>query len=314
MAECAPVPRHRLTVHGKLKYGVILTGLIMVVEVIGGLMSNSLALLSDAGHVFTDVIALSLSWYAVRQLERPSSVRMTFGYHRVGVIVAVVNTVSIFAIAAVIFYEAYRRWQEPPEVNSLLMSAVAVVGLAVNIFVAYWLHGEHPENINVRSAFWHVCGDALASVGVIVGGIIIMFTGWFVVDPILSALIGVTIALGAWRVFKEGMRVLLEAAPQQVNVAGMIDALTHIYGVREVHDVHVWSISPQIHAMSCHVLIDDLLTSQAGDIRQKVEDVLKSFHIEHSTLQMECEACGANDVFCKLVVGPAEKEHEHEHH
>ncbi len=293
----------------KLRFGIMLSGFILVAEVAGGLLSNSLALLSDAGHVFADVIALSLSWYGVRQAERPSSVRMTFGYHRVGVIIAVVNVISIFAISAVVFYEAYRRLQQPPEVNSLLMLSVAIVGLGVNLFVAFWLRREQQGNINVRSAFWHAFGDALASIGVIIGGIIMLLTGWFWVDPIISVLIGFIIALAAWRILKEGLRVLLEATPQQVDITEMVNTLNQMPEVKDVHDIHVWSISPELHAMSCHVLIDDLPTSQTAGIRQKIEDVLRQqFHIEHTALQMECPQCDSNDIFCCLTSEPEKEE------
>ncbi len=291
-----------LPVGSKLKFGIMLTGFILVIEVVGGILSNSLALLSDAGHVFADIIALSLSWYGVRQAERPPSKRMTFGYHRVGVIIALVNAISIFAIAGIVFYAAYRRWQQPPEVNSLLMLAVAVVGLSVNIFVAFWLRKEQQGNLNVRSAFWHALGDALASVGVIIGGVIILLTGWLLVDPIISVFIGIIIALAAWRILKEGLRVLLEASPHHIDVTKMVNTLNQLPGVKDVHDVHVWSISPEIHAMSCHVLTDDLLTSQAADIRQGMEEVLRQqFDIKHTVVQMECQECSDNDIFCKLT-------------
>jgi len=299
---------HAQPIGNKLKFGIILTGFILVAEVAGGLISNSLALLSDAGHVFADIVALSLSWYGVRQAERPPSARMTFGYHRVGVIVAIVNAVSIFAIAAFILYEAYQRFQQPPEVNSLLMLLVAIVGLAVNSFVAFWLRREQQGNLNVRSAFWHALGDALASIGIIIGGIIMLFTGWFLVDPIISVLIGFVIILAAWRILREGFRVLLEAAPGHVDITEMVKALNRLPGVKDVHDVHVWSISPELHAMSCHVLIDDLSTTQAAGIRQKIEDVLRErFHIRHTTLQMECQQCDANDILCTLTYGQGHK-------
>ena len=287
------------------------TSFILVAEVVGGLLSNSLALLSDAGHVFADIIALSLSWYGVRQAERPASGRMTFGYHRVGVIIAVFNAISIFAIAAVVFYAAYRRLQQPPEVNSLLMLSVALVGLSVNLFVAFWLRRERQGNLNVRSAFWHVLGDALASVGVIIGGVIMLLSGWFWVDPIISMFIGFIIVLAAWRILKEGLSVLLEATPKQVNITEMVNALNRMPGVKDVHDIHVWSISPELHAMSCHVLIDDLSTSQATGIRQKIEGVLRQqFHIEHTALQMECQQCSSNDILCTLTFGPEAEETE----
>lgn len=298
-----------LPVANKLKFGIVLTSFILVIEVVGGLLSNSLALLSDAGHVFADVIALSLSWYGVKQAERPASGGMTFGYHRVGVIIAVVNAIAIFAIALVVFYAAYLRLQQPPEVNSLLMLSVAIVGLGVNLFVAFWLRKEQRSNLNVRSAYWHVLGDALASVGVIIGGVIMLLSGWFWVDPIISVFIGLIITLAAWRIFKEGLSVLLEATPKQVNITEMVNALSRMPGVKDVHDIHVWSISPELHAMSCHVLIDDLPTSQAAGIRQKIEAVLRQqFHIEHTALQMECQLCSPNDILCTLTFGPEAEE------
>lgn len=302
------------SVHRKLKIGILLTGLIFVVEVIGGLASNSLALLADAGHVLADVLAMALTWYGIRQMERPSSYLMTFGYHRVGVLVAIVNTISIFGIAFFVFFEAYHRWQDPPEVNSLLMSTVAVVGLAVNVLVAYWLHNEPRDNINVRSAFWHVMGDALASVAVIAGGILMAVTGLFIIDPILSVLIGFTIAFSAWKIFREGLKVLLEATPHQVDVNGMIEAMKGTEGVRDVHDVHAWSISPELHAMSAHVVIDDLLVSQGALIRQQIEEVLRErFHIDHSAIQMESAQCEASDVFCRLTPNGTKEEDHHGH-
>ena len=300
---------HAQPLGNKLKLGIVLTGFILVAEVVGGLLSNSLALLSDAGHVFVDIAALSLSWYGVRQAERPSSNRMTFGYHRIGVVVAIINAVSIFAIVAAILYQAYRRLQQPPEVNSLLMLSVAIVGLAVNAFVAFWLRREQQSNLNVRSAFWHALGDALASVGVIIGGIIMLFTGWFLVDPIISVLISCAITLAAWRILKEGFQVLLEATPQNIDIIELVNSLNRVPGVKEVHDVHVWSISPELHAMSCHVLIDDLSTSQAASIRGKIEDMVRQqFRIRHTALQMECQQCSPNDIFCSLTPEPGDKE------
>ena len=197
----------------KLKYSIFISVVILVAEVIGGLLSNSLALLSDAGHVLADIIALSLSWYGVRQAEKLSNSRMTFGYHRIGVIVAIVNAVTIFVIAAIILYEAYRRFQSPPEVKSGLMLGVAVVGLLANLLVTYWLSREQKGNINVRSAFWHAMGDALASVGVIAGGVIMLITGQRLVDPIVSVVISLIIIFAAWSIFREGFRVILEATP-----------------------------------------------------------------------------------------------------
>ncbi|MDD5038063.1 MAG: cation diffusion facilitator family transporter [Dehalococcoidales bacterium] len=299
------------TIASKLRFAIILSTIILVAEVAGGLLSRSLALLSDAGHVLTDVIALSLSWYGVRQAERPASSRMTFGYHRVGVMIAIINALAIFIIAGVIFYEAYQRFQQPPEINSVLMLSVAVVGLGVNLFVAFWLHKEQRANLNVRSVFWHVLSDTLASVGVIIGGGIMLFTQWFWLDPVISAFIGLVILWAAWLIFKEGLSIILEATPYQVDVEAMVHALTQIPGVKEVHDIHVWSITSELHAMSGHVLIDDILISQAVTIRQKIEDLLRQqFYIGHTAIQMECQECGCGDIFCRLDLGTSSDENK----
>jgi cobalt-zinc-cadmium efflux system protein len=292
---------HTISTGNKLKYSIILSLTILAAELIGGLLSHSLALLSDAGHVFADVVALTLSWYGVRQAERPSNSRMTFGYHRIGVIVAIANAVTIFIIAAVILYEAYNRFQQPLEVNSRLMIIVAAVGLAANVFVTGWLRREQKSNINVRSAFWHAASDALASLGVIAGAVIIMLTGKFRVDPLISVLISIVILFAAWSIFREGLRVILEATPSDVNVTAMIGSLKKIPGVKGIHDVHVWSISPELRAMNGHVLIEDIATSAAAEIRANIEKVLREqYHIEHTTLQMECRKCKSGELFCNM--------------
>ena len=285
----------------KLGYGIAITAVVLAIEVAGGILSNSLALLSDAGHVFTDGVALLLRWYAVRQAERPSSSRMTFGYHRVGVIIAIVNSVSIVVIAGVILYEAYQRFFERPEINGGMMLAVAVVGLAANIFVASWLHREQGRSINIKSAFWHALGDALASVGVIAGAIIIMLTKLFWVDAVVSVLISLIILFAAWGIFREGLRILLEAVPADIRVSEVVKALKVIPEVRDVHDLHVWSISSNLNAMSSHVVIDDCSVSQAENIRRRIEETLREkFGIGHTTVQFECNQCAENGLFCKM--------------
>jgi cobalt-zinc-cadmium efflux system protein len=226
---------------------------------------------------------------------------MTFGYHRIGVVVAIVNAATIFLIAAIILYEAYNRFQQPPEVESTLMTIVAVIGLAVNVFVTLWLRRERKSNINVRSAFLHTMGDALASVGVIVGGIIIWLTGKMWVDPLVSVLISLIIIYSAWSILREGLRVILESTPKDVNVIEMIGILKQIPGVQDVHDVHVWSITPELRAMNGHVLIEDISTSGAEDIRAKIEKVVKErYRIGHTTFQMECQKCQSSEAFCNL--------------
>jgi cobalt-zinc-cadmium efflux system protein len=279
----------------------LLSIVILIAEVIGGLVSNSLALLSDAGHVFSDIVALGLSWYGVRQAQRPSDHRMTFGYHRIGVIVAIVNAITIVIIAVIILYEAYNRFQQPPEVKSILMMSIAFVGLAANLLVTWWLRKDQHNNINVRSAFWHALGDALASIAVIVGGLIILITGQFWVDPLISVLIALIIVFAASNILKEGLRVILEATPKNIDVLAMIEVLKRIPGVKDVHDVHVWSITSEIHAMNGHVMVEDISIKQSGELRSSIAKIAREqFHIEHITLQVECEKCDSKEVFCNL--------------
>ncbi len=285
----------------KLLYGIILSLTILIVEVIGGLLSNSLALLSDAGHVLTDVFALGLSWYGVRQAIRPANHRMTFGYHRVGVIIAILNALSIFAIAGFILFEAYNRFQRVEVVDSPVMMGIALIGLAANGIVVFWLRGERKGNINLRSAMWHALGDALASVGVIVGGLMIWLTGLYWIDPLVSVIISLIILASAWSILREGVHVILEATPKDVDVRAMISTIKQIKGVEDIHDVHVWSISSDLRAMNGHILIDDISTSQAARIREEIEKVvLEKYQIIHTTLQLESTACDASDMFCDL--------------
>ena len=290
-------------VAGKLSLGILLSAVILVAEVVGGIASHSLALLADAGHVAADVIALTLSWYGIRQAQRPPTGRMTFGFHRIGVLVAIVNAVSILAIAIFILYEAVRRFQSPAAVNTGLMTIVAVVGLAVNVFVALRLRTESHGNLNVRSAFWHAAGDALASVGVIAGGIIIALTGLNISDPIVSVIIAVIIVAAAWDIFRDGLHVLLEAAPGHLSTGAVSHSIARLPGVEEVHDIHVWSITPAIHAMSAHVLVKGPDVKRLDTVRQTIEDMLKkNYDITHTTLQMECQGCGAGEPECQLCV------------
>ena len=294
----------------KLKYGIIITAVILILEVAGGLLSNSLALLSDAGHVFADGIALTLSWYGVRQAARPSSSRMTFGYHRVGVIIAIVNAVSILAIAGIILFEAYQRFYQQPEINSVMMLVIAVVGLAANIFVASWLHREQGESLNIKSAFWHAIGDALASAGVIAGAIIIMLTRLYWVDAAVSVLISVIIIFAAWGIFREGTRILLEAVPGGINVNEVLTAMKSIPAIKDVHDLHVWSISSNLHSLSCHVVVDDCSISQAESMRQQIEEMVRGkFGIGHTTIQTECTQCSNGDLFCTMTANGNSHDH-----
>ena len=285
----------------KLKYGIAIVCVILVLEVVGGILSNSLALLSDAGHVLADGIALLLSWFGVRQAERPPSGYMTFGYHRVGVIIAIINAVSILVIASVILYEAYQRFFAQPEINSTMMLAVAAIGLGANIFMAMWLRKDQEQNINIRSAFWHVTGDALASVAVIVGALVIMFTKLYWIDVVLSVLICIIILFSVFAIFREGFRIILEGVPRDISVAAVVSAIKILPEIRDVHDIHIWSISSNIRALTCHVMVDDIYLSEAEGIRKKIENLLSDqFTIGHTTVQIEHGRCGNGDLLCKM--------------
>lgn len=303
---------HAKVVLRRLRLAIIISGGVLVAEALGGVLSNSLALLSDAGHVFTDFLALSIAWFAAKQAEKPPQAGMTFGYHRWGIMAAVVNGLSLVGISGVIFYEAYRRWQEPPQVNGPLMLSVAVVGLIANIVVVSQLRHEAKENLNVKGAFWHAFGDALSSVGVIVAGVIIWVTGRYFVDPLVSAVVAIIILAGAWRLLKESINVLLEATPGHLKTEVVAQELTRVPGVKEIHDLHIWSVGPGFHALSCHVWVDDQALSQGTHILDDVREVLaEKYHITHTTLQLECLDCEGG-LYCSYVA-PAEEEHPHRH-
>jgi len=279
---------------------IALTATILLAEAIGGWLTNSLALLSDAGHMFTDLLALGLSFQALRLVERPPTANRTFGFHRAEILAALVNGVTLIVIALVIFYEAYRRLVSPPEVKGLGMLAIAVIGLVANLGGVVLLRGAG-ENLNIRGALLHVLGDAISSVGVIVGGLIILTTGWYLVDPIISIAIGLIIIWGAVRLVNESVNILMEAVPKSLDAAAVVAAMRRVPGVQDVHDMHIWCLTPQLCNLSCHILIDDMATSRSNEILTQVRRLLaEQFHIQHTTIQFECERCGPEDAVCSL--------------
>jgi cobalt-zinc-cadmium efflux system protein len=271
---------------GKMKTAFYLTLLILLLEFIGGLISHSLALLSDAGHVLTDIVAIGLSWYAMVQGQKPATAKMTFGYHRSGILAALINGVSLIVIALVILWEAFGRFQHPVAVSSTWMYISAGVGLAVNLYLGLGM--RHEQNINVRSAVIHMLGDAAASAGVIVGGLIIQFTGWYLVDPILSVLIALLIAFGAWGIVKQTVGILMEGVPGDLDVDKVVDTVRSVAGVQDVHDVHVWCITSGRNALSCHAVLDGGLTvRESQSVLRDIEHRLIHLGICHVTIQVE---------------------------
>ncbi|MDI3256942.1 MAG: cation diffusion facilitator family transporter [Kyrpidia sp.] len=286
----APGEAHHVHIaEDKLKQALTLAFLVLLAEIAGGLWANSLALLSDAVHMLTDVFSLFLAWWAVRKAQSPPTGSMTFGYHRTAILAALFNALTLIVIAVVIGTEAYRRFTHPEPVNSAVLLATAAVGVVINLYIGWGMRGAS-HNLNIRSAMLHVLGDAAASAGVIVGALIIMQTGWLAVDPIISVLIALTVAVGAWRVTRDACLVLMEATPPSVEFSQVAGAIREIPGIRSLHDLHIWSLSSNRHAMSVHLVVDGCLTvAETQRIIQEVEAVAAGrFGIGHVTVQVEC--------------------------
>jgi cobalt-zinc-cadmium efflux system protein len=277
-----------------------ITALMMVAEVIGGILSNSLALLSDAGHMLTDALALALSFFAMKFATLPATEKKTFGFYRLEILAALANGVTLVLISAYIIYEAYLRIRRPEQVEGTLMLVVAVIGLVANVLGALFLVKHHETNLNIRGAFLHIVGDAVSSVAVIVGAVVISFTGWYLIDPLLSILIAIGIIVGAGGLVMESVHILLESAPSHINIASVRDEISGVKGVREAYHIHVWTITSGVYALSAHVVIDDQLVSRSREVLDEVRSRLaKKFKVLHSTIQLECERCDARGA-CSL--------------
>jgi len=286
------------------------TLLILVLEFIGGLISNSLALLSDAGHVLTDAFALGLSLIALLIMKRPSDYKATYGYQRIGLLAALINGVSLVVIAIFIFIEAYKRFHAPPEINSSVMLSIAGAGLAGNLVMA-WILGHKHHDLNVKSAWLHVLGDTISSAGVIIAGVIIKFTGWVIADTIASGIVGCMIIIGGSRVIKETLWIFLELSPVGFHIEDVSAMIAEVPGVVCVHDLHIWSIGHGIPAFSGHVQVSDQKISEADVIRKEIEHKLEHLGIKHSVIQMECAECAENSVYCRIQSHPIHTEHNH---
>jgi len=289
----------RLAERRGLILAIVFTGTILIAEIIGGILTNSLALLADAGHMLVDVASLVMSFLAITFALRPPSKQRTFGFHRLEILAALGNGVTLILICLYIFYEAYQRILTPQPVQGPGMLVIAFVGLVANVAAIMAL--EKGESLNVRSAFLHVLGDTLSSAGIIVGGLVMLVTGWYIIDPIISVLIALLILVSAYRVTMEAINILLEATPKGIDLHEVVGTVQKVDGVRDIHDVHIWSITSGLHALSAHLLIDDQLTSCSVDIVERVEYLLKcDFGIAHTTLQCESEYCGNKAIVCDL--------------
>jgi len=290
-------------------YSIILTSLILVAEIIGGLMSGSLALLSDAAHVFMDIFALALSFIALRLAIRPPDDQHSFGWHRLEVVAALINGASLFIISVGIWIEAVKRFQHPVAVHSTEMLVIAVIGLVVNVVVAFILGGhdhahsghDHADkqetgnkkrNLNVQSAFLHVLGDAISSVGVIIAAIIIHFTKIEWIDPLISILIGVIIFISAFRVLRSALHILIEGVPEGLSIKEINSRMSEVEAVKTVHDLHVWNLGSDEVSLSAHVVLEDAQEDQQPAIMDQLKQLLdEEFHIQHTTIQFEKKPC-----------------------
>lgn len=286
--------------HTKLKSGLviplIITSLMMLFELVGGLLSNSLALVSDAGHMFTDALALGASLFALFLVQRPATKKHTYGYLRAEILVALFNGTMLILVSTFIFYEAYKRLFAPVEIKASLMLVVAIAGLIANLIGMRLLEHSVNENLNIRSAFWHMLGDTLSSIGVIIGGLIVLFTGWRQIDAIISFLIGIIILRGAVGVITESANILLESVPKDIDLELLISEVKKIGGVNDFHDIHLWTIGSKSYALSGHLSVHDQLITQCDNIREQVEKLLsEKFSIQHTTLQLECKSCNCSN-------------------
>ncbi|MCY9659480.1 cation diffusion facilitator family transporter [Paenibacillus chondroitinus] len=279
---------HVHVAQNKLKVAIFLGLVVLAAEVVGGFWANSLALLSDAGHMLTDVAALIVAWMAIRLSSNPPSPSMTYGYHRVTILAALFNALTLIGIALFIGGEAYKRMLDPQSVEGAILFITAAIGIVVNLYIGLGMR-DQADNVNIKSAMLHVFGDAAASAGVIAAGIIMYFTKWYILDPIVSVIIAVIVAFGAWRVIKETYIVLMEGTPVGINFKEVENSIRTVTGVKEVHDLHIWSLTSNRNAMTGHVVVDgEISVSKTQEIIREIENIVsKKYRIGHSTLQFE---------------------------
>ncbi len=281
------------------------TFIILIAEVLGGYWTGSLALLSDAAHVFMDVFALILSYLAFKLSALPADDRHTYGFHRLEVFAALINGITLGAIAVEIFSESWRRWQHPQAIKGGEMLGIALIGLVANLIVANVLGGQDHdreqsggeaspkrEDLNVRSAYLHVWGDAVSSVGVILAAGVIWLSGWAWIDPLMSIFIGVLILFSSWRVLRSAINILAEGVPDGIVIEKIGQSMAEVAGVVDVHDLHVWSICSGHIALSAHIVIANQSLAESNGLMAELKKRLSGFGIEHTTIQFECNACG----------------------
>jgi cobalt-zinc-cadmium efflux system protein len=273
----------------RLLWALVISAVYFVAELIAGFLTNSLALLSDAGHMLSDIGAIALSLFAFRMARRPATHQSTYGFHRVEILAALFNGLTLWLIVGVIFAAAYNRFAQPPVVESFGMMIVALFGLLVNIAAAAILHGGHRHNLNLRGAFLHVVSDAVGSVGAIAAGVIMLTTGWYLADPLISIFIGGLILFSSWSLVKDSLSVLMQSVPKGIRLEEVRLTIEAVDGVSKVHDLHIWAVTSDIFTLSAHAVVAN--GEDFHQVLNNIEDTLKErFNIEHTTIQLETES------------------------
>lgn len=283
----------------KLILSSLATMVFLIVEIAIGLFSNSLALVGDALHNFTDSLALLLALFAVRLERRPATSEKSYGYQRAGILAAFINAAALVGLTVFIFIEAVDRFQDPQPVNSTAMLVTAGLGIILNLAITLSLRREGKHDVNVRSAVVHMIGDAISSAGIITAAILIRTTGSVQWDPVVSVLIGVLIIFSSWGILRETMNLLLEGTPRGIEPQSVIDSLGSIEGVYGVHHLHIWALGPSSPALSCHLMVGDVPLKNTAALLKQITEMLEREHgIIHATVQFEFANCAADDPFC----------------
>jgi cobalt-zinc-cadmium efflux system protein len=289
------------TIRLALSLGITFT--FVIGEAVAGYFANSLALLTDAAHNLTDVIALALSLWALNLTLRPSNPRKTYGYHRSGILIALLNATTLVIISLGIFYEAYHRLISPPEVQAGIIVIVGAIAFFVNLATAWLVKHGSEHDLNIRSAFVHLMGDVFATLGAMLAGVIIYFTGAYWIDPLVSIFIGFLIIWNAWGIMRESLNILMESTPSDLDMNSMIQDILEVPGVLDVHDLHAWSITYKLRTLSAHVVVEDILVSSSVSIQDQINQLLRDkYGIEHVTLQFECFSCEPGLLYCDITV------------
>ena len=272
------------------------------IEIAAGIFANSLALLTDAAHNFTDVLALALSWWAIRLTTQPANQKKTYGYHRAGILAALANSTTLVVIALGIFYEAYQRFINPPKVQADVLIGVGVLAVIINVVTAFLVRKGAEHDLNIRSAFLHLMGDVLSTVGAVIAGVVIYFTAWNWLDPLVSVLIGLLILWNAWGIVREAIDILMESTPTDIDTDEMLKDVLDLEDVHGVHDLHIWSITQNMRTLSAHLVTDDIPISEGTLIQSKVNEILyHKYGVSHATLQLECGECMPSSLNCGIT-------------